>query len=226
LFPLDDSNLLAAEVFGRERFDRRVPYVVDGAYYESAMVERNWRSIIQRTVRAIPEAQVSGILRDGLSAVEPVEPIFSGAPGFSAPPQESFSGAPRAFDTVRRARRSLSLRKETLSAYDFRCALTGMGQRSANGEFEPDCCHLKPVEHGGPDRVQNTILVTKTLHWAIDRFLISFDDDLRIVMKPQLEPKYRRMINEDGFARAPHDQRLRPAREFLTHHRRRFLAAC
>lgn len=61
-------------------------------------------------------------------------------------------------------------------AYKGTCAITGLRLTNGNGRAEADAAHIMPVERGGPDSTRNGIALSKTMHWAFDRGLISLTD--------------------------------------------------
>ena len=70
--------------------------------------------------------------------------------------------------------------------------------------FVTEAAHIKPVEHGGPDSIQNGIALSGTAHWMFDRGLIGFDDDLGILVSRQVNDRSSidAMINKTGRALA------------------------
>jgi hypothetical protein len=56
-----------------------------------------------------------------------------------------------------------------LHAYGARCAVTGWKLINGGGRAEAQAAHIRPVERGGPDSVQNGIALSGTAHWMFDR---------------------------------------------------------
>jgi putative restriction endonuclease len=108
-----------------------------------------------------------------------------------------------------------------LQAYQERCAVTGWKLINGGGRAEAEAAHIKPVEHGGPDSIQNGIALSGTAHWMFDRGLIGFDDDLGILVSRQVNDSSSidAMINKTGRAFAPERVALRPHPAFLAWHR-------
>lgn len=209
---------LTASLSEFSRFDSPVTAFASEGAYESVLIGRNWRSMVQRTVRAIPDAEALAML-DAASRVP--APSASGGFGEESSP---FLADHRDKELVVRARRWIGLRQETREAYGHRCSFTRCKQRAQDGEIEAECCHIWPVSEGGPDVVSNTLLLGRTMHWAFDHHLISLNDDFSFLVTDRLAPEYRRMLNPDGYARVPADGILQPSREFLRRHRHKMKA--
>lgn len=205
---------LTASIDEFGRFETPVPAFGAGRAYESALFKRNWHSIVQRSVRAIPDAELLAILDEADPAA-----AFKVSAGFGEVDQTAYLSEQRDFDFVARARRWLGLRQLTRAAYAYRCSFTGCGQRGNGGELEAECCHIWPVSDGGPDTVSNTLLLGRSMHWAFDRHLISLNDDFSFIVADGLTPEYRRMLNPDGYARVPEDPHQRPSAGSLRRHR-------
>lgn len=120
-----------------------------------------------------------------------------------------------------RPKRDYLFRRAVLAAYDSRCAVTGWKLINGGGRAEAEAAHIRPVEKGGPDSVQNGIALTGTLHWMFDRGLIGFSDDLDIIISRQVNDRssVEAMINPTGKALAPERPGLRPHPMFLRWHR-------
>jgi putative restriction endonuclease len=122
---------------------------------------------------------------------------------------------------IAKPERKAFFRRAVLQAYEERCAVTGWKLINGGGRAEAEAAHIKPVEHGGPDSIQNGIALSGTAHWMFDRGLIGFDDDLGILVSRQVNdrPSVEAMINKTGRALAPERLALRPHPAFLAWHR-------
>jgi putative restriction endonuclease len=120
-----------------------------------------------------------------------------------------------------RPKRDYLFRRAVLAAYDSRCAVTGWKLINGGGRAEAEAAHIRPVEMGGPDSVQNGIALSGTLHWMFDRGLIGFSDDLDILISRQVNDRssVEAMINPTGRALSPERPGLRPHPMFLQWHR-------
>lgn len=104
--------------------------------------------------------------------------------------------------------------------YEGRCALSGLKQTNGNGRAEVDAAHIRAVAADGPDTVRNGIALSKTLHWAFDRGLVSIGDDGSILsVERGLDPMIRGLLRPDGQAVLPSAADLRPHPSFLEWHR-------
>ncbi|PHR59182.1 MAG: restriction endonuclease [Robiginitomaculum sp.] len=112
-------------------------------------------------------------------------------------------------------------RKNVLSAYDERCAITGLKLINGGGRAEVEAAHIKPVHMNGPDSIQNGIALSGTVHWMFDRGLIGLSDDMEVLISRHVNDResIEGLIRPDGFALTPNDHRLAPHPVFLKWHR-------
>lgn len=122
-----------------------------------------------------------------------------------------------------RAKRAGWFRERVLAAYDRRCALTGMRLVNGGGAAEVEAAHIKSVADGGPDLVANGIALTRTVHWMFDRYLVTFDDDYRLIRSSLLSPEASAFLGNAFELRVPERTGDRPSRTFLAFHRERAL---
>lgn len=127
----------------------------------------------------------------------------------------------RVVDLGSRLMRDRAFRRRVVSAYDAQCAVTGLRLINGGGRAEVEAAHIRPVEKGGPDTVNNGIALSGTVHWLFDRGLIGLDDDLRILVSRQVNDPdgIRAMINKTGYATPPCRSVDRPHPAFLAWHR-------
>lgn len=127
----------------------------------------------------------------------------------------------RSIFTASRIVRDRVFRHIVLRAYDQRCALTGLRFINGGGRAEVAAAHIRPVEMGGPDIVNNGIALSGTAHWMFDRGLISLSDDLQILISRQANDPdaVRAFINQSGYALPPSRIAQRPHPHFLLWHR-------
>ena len=214
--PVSSGHVLAS-VFEYSRFSVKVRAFGPGRNYEHSLFGYNWRSMAVRTVRPLPDDQALAILDDASSN-------SSSPQGFRELEQSAYLPSARGIESFSRLRRWLGLRHRCRSAYDYRCSFTGIGLRDGKGNFEADCCHILPVADLGPDEISNSLLLCKTMHWALDHFLISLEDDFRIIVSDAFDPRYKSLLNENGHARIPADPALQPSVRYLRQHRARFFS--
>jgi putative restriction endonuclease len=112
-------------------------------------------------------------------------------------------------------------RQVVLRAYNDRCAVTGLRFINGGGRAEVDAAHIWPVQHNGPDIINNGIALSGTAHWMFDRGLISLSDDLEILISRQVNDldSVRAFVNKNGQAIPPARPADRPHPHFLKWHR-------
>jgi putative restriction endonuclease len=112
-------------------------------------------------------------------------------------------------------------RRRVVTAYDARCAVTGLKLINGGGRAEVEAAHIRPVERDGPDIVNNGLALSGTVHWMFDRGLISLRDDLEILISRQANDpdSIRSLVNRTGFALPPARVADRPHPSFLSWHR-------
>lgn len=112
-------------------------------------------------------------------------------------------------------------RRRIVTAYDARCAITGLKLINGGGRAEVEAAHIRPVERGGPDIVNNGLALSGTVHWMFDRGLVSLSDVLEILVSRQANDpdSIRALINRTGFAMPPIKAAERPHPSFLSWHR-------
>lgn len=76
-------------------------------------------------------------------------------------------------------------RRELLAAYSYKCAVTGT---SANEVLE--AAHILPYINESRNHVQNGILLRADIHTLFDRFLLSIDEDYKIVISEKIMKSY------------------------------------
>jgi putative restriction endonuclease len=112
-------------------------------------------------------------------------------------------------------------RQVVLSAYDERCAVTGLKLINGGGRAEVEAAHIQPVEANGPDIVSNGLALSGTVHWMFDRGLIGIADDMQIMVSRQVNDPdgVGKMINPSGRVLTPGRLAQRPHPHFLKWHR-------
>ncbi len=112
-------------------------------------------------------------------------------------------------------------RTNVINAYEKRCAFTGLQFINGRGRAEVQAAHIKPVEHKGPDHIQNGLALSGTIHWMFDRGLVSLSNDLDILVSRKVNDPERvwGMMSATRKAWVPNDSRHRPHPDFLGWHR-------
>lgn len=203
-------------------FDKPVPFVQDGLYYESALKKDDGttnKGAFGRAVRAISDSEFDLILRVGFAS----ELIGEGGSeeslvsGFDEPEVEF--ERPIVEMTVSRPFRDKAFTKAVRVAYENRCAVTGLRLINGGGRPEVQAAHIRPVAANGPDALRNGLALSGTFHWLFDRGLISIADDFRILVAGDVPDQARRMLNSDGKILIPKDIKSRPNPHYLKYHR-------
>lgn len=106
-----------------------------------------------------------------------------------------------------------------LSAYGYRCAVTGDKIRPVL-----QAAHIRPLPRGGEHRLDNGLLLRSDVHTLFDRGYLGVDTSHRLVVSPRLRHEFGN--GEEFYARAasrepvavPAKRADRPNREFLEWH--------
>lgn len=184
----------------------------------------------QAAVRPISPADMDRILTRGLAEDHPLLPrIGSVEISDDVPFQLDETQTPFVFEQEReritalttRTVRDRVFRRVVLRAYDERCAVTGLKLINGGGRAEVAAAHIRPVEHNGPDIINNGLALSGTVHWMFDRGLISLSDDLDIIISRQVNDRdgVESLINRSGKLIGPLAARDRPHPAFLAWHR-------
>jgi putative restriction endonuclease len=211
-------------------FENNVPFSDTYGYPEQSVLNAQGRisGRAQAAVRTIPIEDFNRIIDRGLP--ENIQ-VLPRTPDGQVPEDKRLRDErlPFQFDIERdrisyltnRVRRDRIFRTNVLDAYDSRCALTGFKFINGGGRAEVEAAHIKPVEHGGPDRVANGLALCGTAHWMFDRGLISLSDDLDILVSRQVNDPdgVWSLLNKSRRATSPITPDLRPHPRFLGWHR-------
>lgn len=106
------------------------------------------------------------------------------------------------------------------SAYENRCAITGIRVVDRRGRSEMEAAHIRPITDKGPDIACNGVALCRTAHWLSDHGLISISKDLRVLRSRRLPQDFdTRLELTDKPIWVPRDVHLRPHKTFLEYHR-------
>ncbi len=211
-------------------FGRPVPFLHDGMAVERGLLDADRRvdgERAARSVRAISDADFNRIVELGLITEDESLPRIEEDEDAPAPPfvseEQSVWDGPidRATMLVNRKVRDRQFRERVLDAYGSRCALTGMKLINGGGRVETEAAHIMGVEAGGPDKVDNGIALSGTVHWMFDRGLISLSDAGDILLSRGINDResVERIIFPDRKARLPVAAAHRPHPRYLHWHR-------
>lgn len=94
--------------------------------------------------------------------------------------------------------------------------------RNGGGRPEVQAAHIRPVANNGSDSVRNGLALSGTLHWMIDRGLISVADDCETILVSHNKVPgevVSRLLAWDGRLVRTVDPRNAPHPENLRWHR-------
>ena len=213
-------------------FISHVPFVVSNGVVEEGLLNAEGRvsGRAQSAVRAISAGDFNRILSLGFAEDVTVLPRVGAV---KEPPltarqfeeeQVSFAYEQervRVEHLTSRVVRDRVFRKIVLDAYEERCAVSGLKLINGGGRAEVAAAHIRPVEHNGPDIINNGIALSGTAHWMFDRGLITLEDNLEIVISRQVNDRdgVESLINRTGRLLGPVAERDRPHPAFLAWHR-------
>jgi putative restriction endonuclease len=204
-------------------FDRPVPFAQGEDYYERILKKEDGstnKGAFGRAVRIVPDAEFELILRAGFAPVLAGEApeLATGHPELDEP--EVPFERPMVEMTVARRFRERSFMYNVRSAYENKCALTGLRLINGGGRPEVQAAHIQPVAADGPDSVRNGLALSGTVHWMFDRGLVSIGDDYRIlVAKNHVSDDAGRLLNSSGRINLPNDATMYPNGRYLKFHR-------
>lgn len=192
-------------------FDAPVPLEVGGLLFEGRAqgIERTgYGTYFRSAVRLVDMPDFERILEAG----------------FTRPPEpwEDASVLPALRDPLRvvgtRSFRERCFRRQVLDAYDRTCAFSGLRILNGNGRPEVQAAHIRPVQALGPDSVRNGLPVSGTIHFLLDRGLLSVGPDHEVLVSRIGIPDAIRGLLQPRLM-LPSDPRAAPAKEFVAYHR-------
>lgn len=150
----------------------------------------------------------------------------------SSDPEPALIAAERARVVVEAVSRDARFRRQVMTAYDYRCAVTGLKIGTlpeGRATRLLDAAHIRPVGDHGPDSVTNGLALTPTVHRLFDEGLISArwrDGTLELVRSPRLDPvmvespeRGTTIRLDSGMALLlPADQATWPSRDQVRYH--------
>lgn len=212
-------------------FGRPVPRIVDGHFLEPDLGKDDLTTntgVALQSVRHISDEVFARIISlawpdadDELPRVDPVDRLKK----FGVHEDQLGFDHEVARDVVQQLRnrtiRDPRFRTAVLYAYGKKCAVTGWDFINGGGRAEVEAAHIRPVEHGGSDKIRNGIALSGTIHWMFDRGLIGIaeNDDILISRKVNDRSSVERLINPTGKIVRPIRPEHQPHPEYLKWHR-------
>lgn len=183
-----------------------------------------------RSIRTISDQEFGEITLAGLSrTLDPANALRVNLDESSVDPETmSLISAPveeqeRRIEQIliNRKIREASFRERVMEAYESRCAVTGIRIVNGGGRMEAQAAHIRSVQDGGPDVVQNGIALSATVHWLFDRHLISLTDDFGLLVShnrvpTEVQALFKEQLNK---IRLPKDRNHWPHLAYVHHHR-------
>lgn len=209
-------------------FPNPVPFDDGNGPVETGLLNEQGRisGRAQAAVRPISPQDFDRILSQGLAEDQPLLPRIGAQ---DVPLEFNEAQAPFLYEQERervaamttRVVRDRVFRRVVLRAYDERCAVTGLKLINGGGRAEVDAAHIRPVEHNGPDIINNGLALSGTAHWMFDRGLIGVSDNLEIIVSRHVNDRdgVESVINKTGRLIGPLQERDRPHPAFLQWHR-------
>ena len=159
-------------------------------------------------------------------------PVFARQTGMEAPPpglaEEAAAplrpATPQATERIVAVRQRLGqdfFRRMVLAAWAERCPLTGIDDARLLNASHIVAWKDDPANRLNP---RNGICLNTLHDRAFDRHLITFDEDMRLVIAPDVPREARRVLERVDSPRLAMPERFRPDSAFLEAHRRRFHA--
>src|SRR6185312_2653329 len=138
-------------------FDKAVPFAINGQYFESQLKKTDGTTnegAFGRAVRLIADAEFDHILQTGFAAELTQDKMVQQQLGGFEERQVDFV-RPIIEMTISRPFRDRAFMRVVRSAYENRCALTGLKLINGGGRPEVQAAHIRPVAERGPDSVRN-----------------------------------------------------------------------
>lgn len=123
--------------------------------------------------------------------------------------------------------RSVLFKTEVPRIYGYQCAVTGLKINTATNIQMIDACHIKPWSQSRDDSIANGISLSPTIHRAFDRFLLSIDENYRVILSTSFHEEgnnpYGLKQLEGRTIKLPDKSEWFPSQEALQWHRARLV---
>ncbi len=120
--------------------------------------------------------------------------------------------------------RSGAFKKQVPLVYNYTCCISGMAITATRDVQMVDACHIVPFAETHLDHITNGLSLSPNLHRAFDRFLITIDEDYKVVVSNSFTESehysIRRFHGQPILL--PGDPRFYPAIENLQWHHKKF----
>lgn len=112
---------------------------------------------------------------------------------------------------------AVSFRDFIMVGYGNLCAVTGTVIKYES-YMNLEAAHIKPKSHGGLFLPNNGMALCRDLHWAFDKGFFTLDDDLCVVVHPEITSEYLNSFNGKRI-RVPSNQFFAPDLNNVRYHR-------
>ncbi|MGA7412026.1 MAG: HNH endonuclease, partial [Bryobacteraceae bacterium] len=126
--------------------------------------------------------------------------------------------------TARSVKRDSAFRGEVVSIWGHQCAFCGFSIKLDSADLAIEAAHIRWVQFGGPDAINNGLACCSIHHQAFDRGAISLSEELRILVSSRL---YGGGGLESMFLalngtplRSPSRKEATPKKDFVSWHRK------
>ena len=122
--------------------------------------------------------------------------------------------------------RSGVFKKVVPRVYNYTCCISGMRIDTAREIQMIDACHIVPFSESHDDTISNGISLSPSLHRAFDRFLVTINDNYRVVVSDKFIEQGDHSLKKfhDQEILLPSNLRYRPSPENIQWHYQKFLA--
>lgn len=216
-----------AFVSNYQDFDQPVPFKAGVRYFESMLEKADGstnKGAFGRAVRQLPDPEFDLILRAGITGA--LADFNALAPTSETPLTSGLAEEPAIFERpmieqlTQKKYRDAAFARHVKTAYENRCAMTGLQIINGGGRPEVQAAHIRPVADNGPDSVRNGLALSGTIHWMFDRGLISVDEDFSILAaKDSIPDTIDRLLVPDRKLILPTIFEQQPHSSFLKYHR-------
>lgn len=232
------ANHYYASIAGYEDFDELVPWRSEGRYWEKSLrsieIPKVGIYMRGRSVRGLTDSDFAEIMQYGSPAffknslikTQQINREYkdSGPEPFE---QKMMGISEREIVSIlsNKKLRDNRFRQRIMKAYSNQCAFTGLTIRGVNGSLGLQAAHILSVEENGPDIISNGLALTHTVHWMLDNFLLSIDENYKLLVSNQgsIPAQFLEILEtaRNGIF-LPTEQKFWPEKHFIAWHRAKF----
>jgi len=226
-----------AHITSFEDFDKTVPWRLNGRYWEKPLrdIETPKVGIYMRgrSVRGLTDSDFAELMRHGsptffsknLTQAPKINEEFHEAD--DEPFNQELELSEREIVTIlgNKKLRDNRFRQRVMKAYSNQCAFTGLSVEGIDGKLGLQAAHILSVEKNGPDIISNGLALTHTVHWMFDNFLLSLDENYKLLISKRgaIPIQYLKMLEgARGGIFLPKDQNFWPRKQFISWHKAKF----